>query len=222
MHLASTMKPTANLLKIRLFAVAMGLLISASLTQAALIDNGGFTTDTATGLDWLDMYHTQGNTYNQTLAEISTGELVGWRFATSAEFDGLISAAGVGGSYTEWGYYQAILSEMVTLTELLGSSWSGTTSEIYQYSFTMGYVDPAIGSSHLAGPTYGYLRQFGYDEAEGGGFFSPEITPYERDDPSEYFGSFLVRANSVPDTGSTAALLGVGVAALAFARRKLG
>ena len=81
------MKPTANLLKIRLFAVAMGLLISASLTQAALIDNGGFTTDTATGLDWLDMYHTQGNTYNQTLAEISTGELVGLPFATSAEFD---------------------------------------------------------------------------------------------------------------------------------------
>ena len=29
-------------------------------------------------------------------------------------------------------------------------------------------------------------------------------------------------SNSVPDTGSTAALLGVGVAALAFARRRLG
>ncbi|WP_425492918.1 VPDSG-CTERM sorting domain-containing protein [Candidatus Pelagisphaera phototrophica] len=45
---------------------------------------------------------------------------------------------------------------------------------------------------------------------------------YDRDDPSEYFGSFLVRANSVPDTGSTAALLGLGVVALAFARCKLG
>ncbi|QXD31787.1 hypothetical protein [Candidatus Pelagisphaera phototrophica] len=57
------MKLSANLLKIRLFAVTMGLLISASLTEAALIDNGGFTTDTVTGLDWLDMYHTDGNTY---------------------------------------------------------------------------------------------------------------------------------------------------------------
>ena len=214
------MKFSANLLKIRLFAVAMGLLISASLTQAALIDNGGFTTDTATGLDWLDMYHTQGNTYNETLAEISTGELVGWRFATSAEFDGLISAAGVGSSYTEYGHYQEILSEMVTLTELLGSSWSGTSSEIYQYSYTMGFVDPAIGSSQPAGPTMGYVRQFGYDE-EQGGLFNPDIIPYDRDDPSEYFGSFLVRANSVPDTGSTAALLGAGVAALAFLKRRL-
>ena len=37
-------------------------------------------------------------------------------------------------------------------------------------------------------------------------------------------GTFLGSASlsAVPDTGSTAALLGVGVAALAFARRRLG
>ena len=35
-------------------------------------------------------------------------------------------------------------------------------------------------------------------------------------------GAFLVRATAVPDTGSTAALLGLGVAALAFARCRLG
>ena len=35
----------------------------------------------------------------------------------------------------------------------------------------------------------------------------------------EYLGS---ASTSVPDTGSTAALLGAGVAALAFARRRLG
>ena len=34
--------------------------------------------------------------------------------------------------------------------------------------------------------------------------------------------SLIVEYSSVPDTGSTAALLGVGVVALAFARRKLG
>ncbi len=153
------------------------------------------------------------------MAEISTGELVGWRFATSAEFDGLISAAGVGSSYTEYGYYQEILSEMVTLTELLGSTLFSPLA-----SYTWGFVDPAIGSSQPAGPTMGYFRQFGYDEEheEQGGFFNPNIIPYDRDDSSEYLGSFLVRANFVPDTGSTAALLGAGVAALAFARRRLG
>ena len=34
--------------------------------------------------------------------------------------------------------------------------------------------------------------------------------------------TFIVQYSSVPDTGSTAALLGAGVVALAFARRKLG
>jgi hypothetical protein len=34
--------------------------------------------------------------------------------------------------------------------------------------------------------------------------------------------SVIVEYSSVPDTGSTAALLGAGVAALAFARRRLG
>ena len=34
--------------------------------------------------------------------------------------------------------------------------------------------------------------------------------------------TIIVQYSSVPDTGSTAALLGVGVAALAFARRRLG
>ena len=34
--------------------------------------------------------------------------------------------------------------------------------------------------------------------------------------------TFIVQYSSVPDTGSTAALLGLGVAALAFVRRRLG
>ena len=34
--------------------------------------------------------------------------------------------------------------------------------------------------------------------------------------------SLVIQYSSVPDTGSTAALLGVGVMALAFARRRLG
>ena len=34
--------------------------------------------------------------------------------------------------------------------------------------------------------------------------------------------SLVIQYSSVPDTGSTAALLGAGVAALAFARRRLG
>ena len=40
--------------------------------------------------------------------------------------------------------------------------------------------------------------------------------------PDTGANSLIVEYSSVPDTGSTAALLGAGVVALAFARRRLG
>ncbi len=163
MRLANTMKPSANLLKIRLFSVTMGLLISASLSQAALIDNGIFTTDEATGLDWLDLTYTDGDSYNTTLAAISTGELVGWRFATTEEFYGLIDAA-VGSSYTPVGSNgqdPAIYSEMVTLIDL----FEYTHDSFYEIH-ALGYVD----SSEL---TDAYRIQFSYTY-NGKGVVNPQ------------------------------------------------
>ena len=156
-----------------------------------------------------------------TLAAISTGELVGWRFATTEEFYGLIDAA-VGSSYTPVGsngHDPEIYSEMVTLIDLL----EYTVDSFYEIH-ALGYVD----SSEL---TDAYRIEFGYSIYDEG-FVTPAGSGTYRDkiSPSGTTGSFLVRAiavpdtgsTSVPDTGSTAALLGAGVAALAFARRKLG
>ena len=197
-------------------------LLPAPLTQAALIDNGGFTTDTALGLDWLDMSNTVGNSYNQTLTAISAGgSLVGWRFATSAEFDGLINAA-VGTPYTQEGVWDAaILGQMTTLQGYLGSTF--TVSGLY--AFVHGHVD----SSHLSVTD---ARSFGWSLIDdlgveaNKGWVRPVSDPLLIDASKDYtnskLGSFLVRATSVPDTGSTAALLSLGVVALAFARRRLG
>jgi len=56
--------------------------------NAALIDNGSFTTDTLAGLDWLDLSVTASTSYNS--AETNN---IGWRYATNSEIEGLFSVA---------------------------------------------------------------------------------------------------------------------------------
>jgi len=65
--------------------VGMSTVVSAN---AALIDNGGFTTDSVSGLDWLDLSVTQSQSYNS-----APGRNVGWRYATNSEIEGLFSVA---------------------------------------------------------------------------------------------------------------------------------
>ena len=54
--------------------------------SAALIDNGTYTTDTDSGLDWLDLTETTGITRDNLLPQmVSGGQFEEWRYATSAE-----------------------------------------------------------------------------------------------------------------------------------------
>lgn len=53
-------------------------------SNATIIDHGSFTSDTNTGLDWLDMSETNGLSYNQVIAELSEGgSLYGWHYSGS-------------------------------------------------------------------------------------------------------------------------------------------
>ena len=107
--------------------------------------------------------------------------------------------------------------------EPAGVAWDSVTDNIFvvdDYGGTNAVYE--IDSSwSLLGVTY-------FDDL-GGDFEDPEgITldvtnnlAYVAFDNDQKIGIFSID-RSVPDTGSTAALLGVGVAALAFARRRLG
>jgi len=70
---------------------ALGMLNTAN---AALIDNGGFTTDSVSGLDWLDLSVTQSQSYNSAPTKNA-----GWRYATNLEVVGLFNTAFAG--YTD-------------------------------------------------------------------------------------------------------------------------
>jgi hypothetical protein len=69
--------------------IGIGFILSVStLANATLIDNGDYTTDTVSGLDWLDWTLTGNKTQAEALYMFSGA---GWRIATAAEATGLIA-----------------------------------------------------------------------------------------------------------------------------------
>ncbi|EDY84252.1 hypothetical protein VDG1235_3883 [Verrucomicrobiia bacterium DG1235] len=202
-----------NKLKKKIFSM-----LSASLcaiqAHAILVDRGDYTRDTDTGLDWLDMSFTDGLSYNAVGALLLPGgSLQGWRFATSAEFDGLINSA-VGPAlapYTPTGFDPAIFSQMQTLVSLLGE-----TLNLSPTLSTIGYVD----SSSF---TFADARQFSHTASQG---FVRPASELDWDRPksteNDVTGSFLVRksASSVPDAGSTAVLLSIAISGLFILKRR--
>ena len=78
----------------KITSVVIALVLSASV-NAALIDNGMYTTDSSTGLDWLDLTETHLRTYNDISSKFGTGEeFEGWRYATRTEVAGFWNAFG--------------------------------------------------------------------------------------------------------------------------------
>ena len=69
-------------------ALVMGSFAGA---QANIIDHGTYLSDTGTGLDWLDLTATQGQSYNSVLGSMPAG---GWHYASLADVATLFTDAG--------------------------------------------------------------------------------------------------------------------------------
>jgi hypothetical protein len=68
--------------------IGIGFILSVStLANATLIDNGDYTTDTESGLDWLDWTLTINKTQTEALTQFSGA---GWRAATGDELADLL------------------------------------------------------------------------------------------------------------------------------------
>jgi hypothetical protein len=80
------------------------LAISISV-NAAIIDLGAITRDTDTGLDWLDVTQTSGLSYDQVTVQLGVGgDYEGFRYATLAELDQLITNFGYTAINTDCDY----------------------------------------------------------------------------------------------------------------------
>jgi len=96
---------------------------SASI-RAEIIDNGPFTTDTETGLDWLDVTASVDKSYNYVSNQFGLGgQYEGYRYATAKEFNALVS------HYTDVKVTQTQVRQVIeasakadTLIKMLGST----------------------------------------------------------------------------------------------------
>ena len=177
-------------LRFILTVIYISLLYTIFTTHAsgAIIDNGIYTTDTATGLDWLDVTKTFNESYNSVTNQLANnGQLAGWTFATITQLDNLIyDASGILPQNHE---LSATLSpNLLSLLSSLGLSCPiGTACDLFGITADNGYL-PIYGSvqrySTLLIESNGavvYGGDWGYDTLD---FTGPNL------------GSFLVKSQS--------------------------
>ena len=158
------------------------------------------TLDSSTGLEWLDITVTAGNSILDTEAESFFGE---FRWATQSEIEGLFDAVLLGSGYRA----STSASDVAVATkfqELLG------VIDLYTQGVSRGSVHPS-GNYGL-----GYVRLRGGEAAVNDPLVNccwSESNSYSR------LGSWLVRANAVPEP-STFAIFALGMIGLASRRFK--
>lgn len=94
-------------------------------SKAALINSGIFTTDTVSGLDWLDFSATKDLSTTYVSENFATGgRYAGWRFAEFHEVKALFDNAGATGPYDGTYSTVAFNGAASTLISLMGATHS--------------------------------------------------------------------------------------------------
>ena len=173
-------------MRITALVLLLGLSFSAT---ASLIDNGSFTTDPDSGLDWLDLSETAGLSWQQAKARLPD-----WRPATAAEIKGLHAQLFPG--------YNPADSKM----ESLRNGYPNQLNDIHAFNALFGYTFRSDTESFTLGlyrTPEGDVTTMGAREVFSDGrmphrsiIFGPKYRPYEPDQVDTvipHMGVFMVR-----------------------------
>lgn len=192
------------------------LTVVAFNSNAALIDNGAYTTDTDSGLDWYDLSFTAGINYND-----AGSFYPGWRYASNSEVENIFSimfpeySDTVDGAYystTTAGSNPNRLSDALYFQNLFGAyadtSWDYSYGMYQDEDNILRMTGASIRKSDMLTNVYGTEFTNNYDSS-----LSSSLGP-------EY-GVYLVREISAVPVPSAILFFGSGLLGLiGFAWRK--
>jgi hypothetical protein len=176
--------------------IGVGYLLSVStLANATFIDNGAYTTDTGSGLDWLDWTETINATQTEALDEFSDK---GWRPATLVEADGLMQD-----------FFAGATSPGSTIDGTDIPDWPQISTNFAQL-FGVTYIGP------FGQYTFALSGNNVYGIDGPGGIVYDGVAGYG---PSLSVGVALVRTTTVSEP-AIIALFALGFVGIGFARRR--
>lgn len=197
-----------------LFVAILGLSPAFASTFSALEDRGNTTYDPNTGLEWLDLGLTAGQSY-QSIQNGWNGYATseGFRFATRNEILQLFMHAGATAVNSGWNPSDTEAASH--LLSLVGTTLSLTGLD-RSWMFYDASTEPALPtSSHVPSAVFGVWRAPGGDQ---GNFLAPGIFPLQ-DYSSGEMASALVRVVPEPSTWMLC-ITALGVSLFVVRRRR--
>ncbi len=202
---------------VRIMLIQITFCTSVFASNVDFDDHGTYTTDNISGLDWLDVTASINQNYNfVTKNMVAGGIYAGWRYASGAEFDGLV--ANYTGGFRGDDFMNRIYGDRIDgLVTLLGSTLD--SHHLYYYGKT---YDQLHGFAEGKGwdYTYGFIADTTYQGEHwlamlyDDNLFSwrPDMESaqwnhHKNSQDSYSFGSYLVRdAVKITETPVPAAL----------------
>jgi hypothetical protein len=175
------------------YVIVAALVATVGPAKAALIDYGNYTTDTATGLDWLELTVTQGQSVNSVLAGYGGWIAAGYRYASIGDVTQLFLNSDSGNAIISNATSTAT-PQNVTGASLLMSFLGITFVQECCNDYSMGGFGFAAPNELLAGLSSGANYTTNLTQTRGA-FFVPDGF-FRLDYSHEWVGSFLVRDSS--------------------------